>query len=310
MPPKKIIIDTDPGIDDAMAIVLALSDPRLDLVGMTTVFGNVTTATATRNALRLAELAGRPIPVAHGAEAPLVLAPQPPADFVHGPEGFGDIPAAEPQGRPDPRPAHRFLVEEAAARPGEIWLVAVGPLTNLALALDEDPAVARNLAGVIVMGGAVRAPGNVSARGEANIWNDPHAADRVFAADWPLTLVPLDVTTQVICTAADFAALSEARPGAGGFLNAAVQFYFGFHRRTRGFEGCYMHDPSAVIRLTDPGLFRTEDIPLIVHTQGDDAGRSAEAPDSGRRPVTCCLGVDAEGVRRRFLDTIREGGLP
>ena len=288
--PRKIIIDTDPGIDDAMAILLALSDPRLELVGMTTVFGNVRTATATRNALRLAELAGRPVPVAHGAEAPLVRPPDPPADFVHGAEGFGDIPAAEPKGQPDPRPAHRFLAEEAAKRPGEITLLAVGPLTNLALALDEDPSITKNLAEVVVMGGAVCAPGNV-------------------AADWPVTLVPLDVTTRVVCTAEDFARLAEAKPGAGGFLKAAVQFYFGFHRQTRGFDGCYMHDPSAVIRVTDPDLFETEAIPLVVKADGEDAGHTAEAPESGRRPVTVCLDVDAAGVRRRFLDTIMDGGL-
>ena len=306
---RKIIIDTDPGIDDAMAILLALSDPRLELVGMTTIFGNVTTKTATRNALRLAELAGRPVSVAHGAERPLVQPPHPPADFVHGAEGFGDIPAAEPAGSPDPRPAARFIAEEAAAHPGEITLVAIGPLTNLALALKEDPNVTQNLAEVVIMGGAVRVPGNVSPRGEANIWNDAHAADAVFAANWKMALVGLDVTMQVICSPDDFAALAKAKPMVGGFLNDAVQHYFEFHRTTRDIDGCFMHDPTAIIRVTDHHLFRTEAIPLIVGTEGDDKGRTTEAPDIPRRPVDICFGVDAENVRHRFLDTVRNGPL-
>lgn len=306
----KIIIDTDPGIDDAMAILLAFSDPRLAVVGLTTIFGNVTTSMATRNALRLVELAGRNVPVAEGADRPLVRPPHPPADFVHGAEGFGDIPAARPKGRADPRPAARFIAEEAGAAPGEITLVAIGPLTNLALALQEDPALPDLVAGVVMMGGAVRVPGNVSPRGEANIWNDPHAAEKVLAAPWKTMLVGLDVTMRVICSAGDFAGLAKAKPAAGGFLNDAVQFYFDFHRRSRNVDGCFMHDPTAIIALTDPDLFGTEDIPLVVATEGAEAGRTREVPESSRTPVEICFSVDAAAVRDRFLRTIRDGPLP
>ncbi|MEC8366429.1 MAG: nucleoside hydrolase, partial [Pseudomonadota bacterium] len=131
---QKIIIDTDPGIDDAMAIHMAFADPRLDVVGLTTVFGNVTSKQATRNALCLAEMACHPAAVAGGAAIPLTREPQPPADFVHGPEGFGTLPAMRPARMADTRNAARYLVETCAEAPGEIIICAVGPLTNLAAA--------------------------------------------------------------------------------------------------------------------------------------------------------------------------------
>ena len=180
---QKIIIDTDPGIDDAMAIHQAFADPRLEVLGLTTIFGNVATPMATRNALRLVEMAAYPAVVAHGAEAPLVREVAPPADFVHGAEGFGTVPPAEPQGRADARSAAVFIAETAAAHPGEVIICAVGPLTNLALALTHDPDLVRNVHSVVVMGGSIAWHGNVSDCAEANIWGDPDAADAVFAAD-------------------------------------------------------------------------------------------------------------------------------
>ncbi|MHA1568894.1 MAG: nucleoside hydrolase, partial [Alphaproteobacteria bacterium] len=221
----RLIIDTDPGIDDAMAILYAAAHPGLDLIGLSTVFGNVPVATATRNALFLAELAGLAIPVAEGAAAPLVrpLAPYP--ELIHGVEGFGNLPPARPAGRADRRPAAQYLTETAAAHPGEVTICAIGPLTNLAAALALDPALAGNVARVVVMGGAVACPGNTTPEAEANIFCDPHAAAAVLGAGWPLTLVGLDVTRQVHCTAGDFTGLARAAPGAGGFLERAVQLY-------------------------------------------------------------------------------------
>ena len=296
----RLIIDTDPGIDDAMAIFYAAAHPGLDFIGLTTVFGNVPVATATRNALFLAEMAGLAIPVAEGAAAPLAqpLAPHP--DFVHGVEGFGDLPPVRPAGRADPRPAARFLAEAAAAHPGEVTICAVGPLTNLAAALALDPGIASNVARVVVMGGAVECPGNVNADAEANIWNDPHAAAAVLKAGWPVTLVGLDVTERVNCTAADFAGLARAAPVIGGFLDRAVQFYLRFHRERHGLDGCHMHDPTAVIEITDPGLFEIREAPVAVTLEGAAAGRTRFGPAGPA--VRVCMGVDAAEVRERFLE--------
>ncbi len=178
---QKLIIDTDPGIDDAMAIHLAFADSRIDVIGMTTIFGNVTSAQATRNALYLAEMAHYDLPVAKGAAFPRHRAGAPPADFVHGGEGFGDLPAMQPAGKPDNHDAARFLCESCAAHPGEVIICAVGPLTNLAAALDHDPSIKQTVKRVVVMGGSAARHGNVSDCAEANIWNDPDAADAVFA---------------------------------------------------------------------------------------------------------------------------------
>ena len=295
----KLIIDTDPGVDDAMAILFAAAHPDLELIGLTTVFGNVPVATATRNALFLAELAGLAIPVAEGAATPLVQPLQPHPDFVHGVEGFGDLPPVAPKGQADRRPAAQYLCDAAAADPGQVTICAVGPLTNLAAALALDPAITRNVARVVVMGGAVACPGNVNADAEANICNDPHAAAAVFAADWPVTLVGLDVTEAVNCSPADFSGLGRSAPMIGGFLDRAVQFYFNFHRERHDLNGCHMHDPTAVIEITDPGLFEVREAPVMVTLDGTAAGRTRFGGDGPA--VRVCLGVDAEAVRARFL---------
>ncbi|MCL5775950.1 nucleoside hydrolase [Limibaculum sp. FT325] len=308
MTPHRIIIDTDPGIDDAMAILLAMADPRIELMGLTTIFGNVSTARATRNALWLTELAHHPCPVAAGARHPLMRPPQPHPDFVHGVEGFGAEPAPAPAAAPDPRGAARFLCETVAAHPGEITIIAVGPLTNLAEALALDPAIARGVKGVIVMGGALRVPGNVTPHAEANIWHDPEAAAAVFSATWPMTLVGLDVTEAVTGTAADFAAIARAAPRAGGFLDRAVQFYFAFHQQAHDLEGCHMHDPTAVIALTDPALFRMHETAVEVRTEGAEIGRTVEG---GRGPrLRACIGVDSDAVMQVYVATLSNGRLP
>lgn len=303
-----VIIDTDPGVDDAMAIFYALADPAIELVGLTSVFGNVPGALAAENALRLVEMAGAAVPVAIGAAAPRVQPLAKDATDVHGETGFGTVRLAPPARAADPRPAPAFLAETCAARPGEVTIVAVGPLTNLAAALDAAPGIVRDVRQVIVMGGAVRRGGNVTAHAEANIWQDPHAAAAVFAADWPVTLVGLDVTERVICTAEDLAPMVAASPRCGGFLAEAAAFYFDFHRRTAGIEGCHLHDPTAVVAALEPGLFGTTDAPLAVTLEDPEAGRTREG---GAGPaVTLCLEVDIEGVRRRFLDTLHAGRLP
>ena len=247
MAARKIIIDTDPGIDDAMAILFACLREEFEVLGLTSVFGNVSGDIATRNALVLGDLAGQDIPVAPGATCPLVQPLRPRGDDVHGSQGFGDLPPMTSEREPLVRSAAAFISESVLAHPGEVTLCAIGPLTNLALALEAHPAIARKVRGVTIMGGSLDAGGNVTPYAEFNIWQDPHAADRVFRALWDITFIGLDVTRDVVCVPEHFAALRKPAPKLGSFLNAAAQFYFERGRRAYGVASCRLHDPTAII---------------------------------------------------------------
>ena len=311
--PKKIIIDTDPGIDDAMAILFALASPELDVVGLTTIFGNVHTETATRNALRLLEFAGRSdIPVAHGTEVPLLGELDGVADFVHGANGLGDVPHDDPRSTPHAVYAAQFIVDTVMAHPGEVTLVPIGPLTNLALALAIEPAVAYNVAEVVMMGGAATVSGNVNPAAEANIYSDPHAADRVLTAPWPrLTMVGLDVTEQVVMDEAYFHSLRSSRTGA--YIESISRFYLDFYERSNGVRMCHTHDPSAIAYVIDPTLFGTRQGPVRVVTEG--LGRGMTVWDrrqqwygphawTDRPPVNVCLEVDGERLLALYKERI------
>ncbi|MCL4829143.1 MAG: nucleoside hydrolase [Caldilinea sp.] len=309
---QKIIFDTDPGIDDAMAILFALASPELEVVGLTTVFGNVHTDLATKNALRLLEFAGRPeIPVAHGAAKPLQIAFDEPASFVHGENGLGEVYLPEPTATPDPRPAAQFIVDMVMQHPGEITLAPVGPLTNIALALMLEPRIVERVAGVVLMGGAGAVNGNVNPAAEANIWHDPHAADRVFTAGWPVTMLGLDVTMAVQMDDAYLAGLRSSRTGE--FIYDISRFYLEFHRQVHGVYACHTHDPSTIAYLIDPTLYTVEYGPIRVITEGIAMGmtlwdRRGEwhrpNPWTGRRSVGVCTGVDAERVLALYKERI------
>ena len=179
--PKRILIDTDPGVDDSMAILLAFASPEVEIIGMSTVFGNVGVDLTTQNALRLVELAGRPdVPVAMGAEKPLLRPFTGKGWEVHGRNGLGEAEFPDPQGQPDPRRAAQFIIDTIMTGPGEITLVPLGPLTNVALAVATEPRIAERVREVVLMGGAAPVPGNASPAGEVNIRNDPEAAHIVF----------------------------------------------------------------------------------------------------------------------------------
>ncbi|MGI9513664.1 MAG: nucleoside hydrolase [Anderseniella sp.] len=304
---QKIIIDTDPGIDDAMAVLFACLSPDIELVGLTSIFGNVPTDIATRNAKVLVEMARHDVPVARGVDAPVQQPARPVAWEVHGREGFGDVAPVTPTGQPVDETAAEFICRTVSEHPGEIVLCPVGPLTNLARALELDPAIADKVKSVTVMGGSLNAGGNVTPSSEANIWQDPHAADIVFAAGWDVTMVGLDVTHQVKCTPQDFANLVKPAPVLGGFLNDAVQHYFEFHRQVDGFDGCYMHDPSAVVSIVRPDLFAVEREPLRVIVEGAETGRTVRAASSERPATSVCTGVEASAVRNLFLETVSSG---
>ena len=304
---EKIIIDTDPGVDDAMAILYACLDPKIELMGLTSIFGNVTTDIATRNALVLAEMAGKDVPVARGADKPIEQDAKPVAWEVHGHEGFGDVPPISPSSSPVSETAVEFICRMVSENPGEIVLCPVGPLTNIALALKKDPGIVDKVKSITVMGGSLDEGGNVTSFAEANIWQDPHAAEAVFAADWEVTMVGLDVTHQVVCTPEDFASLAKQAPKLGGFLNDAAQFYFQFHRKENGIYGCHMHDPTAVISIVRPDLFSIDETPLGVILSGEQVGQTVRLEEKRRPLVKACMGIDSDAIKKLFLETIKSG---
>lgn len=311
--PRKIIIDTDPGVDDAMAILFALQSPELNVVGLTTVFGNVEVDLATANALRLVEFAGRSeIPVARGAEKPLELPFAGPADFVHGQDGLGNTNLAAPAGRAVDATAAEFIVETVMANPGEITLVPIGPLTNIALALELEPRIAGAVAEVVLMGGAATVNGNVNPAAEANFYNDPHAADRVFLADWEVAMVGLDVTVEVLM---DEPYLDSLRSSAAGdFIYRISRFYHAFHQRVHGISALHTHDPSAIAYLIDRSLFAFERGPIRVAIEGVARGHviwdcRADWPSendwTGLRAANVCVRVDSQQMLALFKERIR-----
>ena len=323
--PRKAIFDTDPGVDDAMALYYALAHPAIEVVGITTTFGNVSVQQAATNALYLTAIAGVEIPVTQGVAKPWVKASEAPPDFIHGDDGLGNLlTRKETTNKLDPRPSAQFIVDMARAYPGEITLVAVGPLGNLATALKLAPELPTLLREVILMGGTVLEPGNVSPVAEANIWNDPHAADLVFTAGWKLTMVGLDVTHQVILPVTLFAQIAKQHQHlATDTLLHAVKFYADFYSdlypHVAEIHGCFGHDVLAFIYLTNPEFFTIESGRVRVAIEGLAQGqtilrrRHINYPQSGwdaHVPLThACMQVDAKGARQVLEDTLMSDWL-
>jgi uridine nucleosidase len=293
----EIIYDTDPGIDDTMALLLALRSPEIRLLGITTVFGNADVEKCTANAINVLRMANRTdIPVIRGASAPLVRPYGGAVPHVHGEDGLGNLNLPQPDIGPISGHAAKFIVDTVAHRPGRVTLVAVGPLTNLALALHLEPRLPSMVRQVIIMGGAAFAPGNVSPVAEANIHNDPEAAHLVMTAGWPLVMVGLDVTTKVLMTREYLERLAGSSDPFGRFIGKIVPVYLEFHRATYGIDAIHTHDPSAVAYAIDPGLFRTERYPVVVACEGPATGQVIV--DRERRfyrtpPISLCLEVDS-----------------
>lgn len=307
--PRKVIYDTDPGVDDAMALYYALAHPDIEVVGITTTFGNVTVEQAATNALYLTQLVNRNIPVTQGVKTPWCKPGEAPPDFIHGADGLGNLPSRTAStNQLDLRSSAQFIVDMARAHPGDITLVAVGPLGNLSTALKLAPELPTLLREVIIMGGTIVEPGNVSPVAEANIWNDPHAADIVFSAGWKLTMVGLDVTHQLILPLALFKKIAEYhRHPATDTLHHAVSFYADFYSglypHVAAIHGCFGHDVMAFLVLTNPELFGIERGRVRVATDGLAQGqtmlrrKAIDYPQTGwgsNIPETdVCLRVDA-----------------
>ena len=286
----KVIIDTDPGIDDAMAIAYAIAHPDIELLALTTIFGNVRTHEATRNALALLDHWGCDADVAEGEAAPLTIPANEPSYLVHGRNGFGEVDIPASTRSKHALDAVDYIIEASKRHPGEITLCAVGPLTNLARLLERDPDVVTRLRAVIVMGGAVHRKGNVTPVAEANIWNDPHAADAVFEAAWPLVLAPLDCTMPVVFTPDFMQALARENPRLGTPLAAMAEFYARFYRSHQGLASCVPHDVMALSWLTVPGAFRLQKGALCVVTEGAAIGQTLFQPGGTQSRARCFEG--------------------
>lgn len=275
-----VLFDTDPGVDDAMALLYLHRRPEIEIAGITTVAGNATVDVTTRNALYLAERFGIDAPVARGAATSLRGFERIAPPDVHGHNGLGDIPLpADVRRAIDPRPAHRFIIDLVRERPGEITIVAIARLTNLARALIDDPGIASLVREVIVMGGAFGVEGhvgNASPVAEANMLGDPHAADIVCTAEWPVTLLGLDVTERIVMTPAYLERLRDRGGDDGRFLWDLTRGYQRFHAEQDGIEGLFTHDPCAAICAVDASAFTFREDPVRVAVEGVAEGMTLQ----------------------------------
>lgn len=315
-PVTPLIVDTDPGVDDAFAISLAAVSPEIDLLALSTVYGNVPLPETTANALRVLAMAGRPdVPVLVGADRPLVH-PQPHrAGHVHGADGLsgraGTLPDPGRAAEPGDGVARLAALLHAADRP--VTLAAIGPLTNVALLLAAHPSVRPKIDRLVVMGGAL-AGGNVTSSAEFNVWSDPEAAHRVLAEeDLPTVLVPLDLTHRCAVDSGWLDRLAGAGP-LGKALVGLTPTYRDSYRRALGRDGMVLHDVVALAEAIRPGILRTDPLPLDVECSfGPARGavladrRAAEiraATGRTRRPVDVAVDVDVEPLCEFLLDRL------
>ncbi|CAL5223594.1 g6133 [Coccomyxa viridis] len=309
---KKLIIDTDPGIDDAMAILTAMNSEEVEVIGLTTVFGNVYTDTATKNAFKILEVAGKSqIPVAEGAHDTFAgIKKDWVPDFVHGDDGFGNMNFPEVQGVKYPGSAADFLIETVAGQPGEVVVLALGPLTNVALAMQKDPAFAENVGELVILGGAFFVNGNVNPATEANFFGDPEAADFVLSQPAKTRIVGLDITHSCTFTGPELTGL-HGKGRFGTFLSSITAFYLKYHRDSYDMDAVYVHDPAALAVVLRPSLFtwRTGQIRVLT----ESVARGMSVMDTGlkrwNRPhawtdrprVQVAVAVNAKAVTEMLL---------
>ena len=313
---KRVIIDTDPGVDDAAAIFLALASPELSVEALTTVYGNGPVEASTQNARRILHAAGREgIPIYRGAGKPLLRPPNEGwAAHVHGQDALGDAGYPMPPGdrpRVERRRAALEIIERVMDAPGEITVLALGRLTNLALALSVEPELSGAIAEIVVMGGAVAVPGNVSPFASANLYEDPEAAAIVYSSGVPLAQVGLDVCNEVTISPAQLERIAAADAPAARLLSAATPFLQRAYA-SRGMlgesGGARYNDMPAVAYAIDPALFVSHDYRVEIETADpDERGRTiARNPDAPHSPANArvCMEVDAARLSEMFTQRI------
>jgi inosine-uridine nucleoside N-ribohydrolase len=320
---RRVILDVDVGIDDAFALLLAHYSPAIDLVGITTVFGNTDVDVGTRNSLYIKEKFGIEAGVYAGAASALYLPKGPAPAFVHGEDGLGDIEARITPSIPAAaQSAPEFIIQSILDNPGEITVIAVGPFTNLMVARMMEPSIVDKVREVIVMGGAVGFEGergNATMVAEANVINDPHAADALFRYEWPVTMVGLDVTyTADGSTGPAFMQRLAAEAGeAGAFLERINRYYQKFYETSRGVSTSFQHDSIAVALAIAPELFETQRGKLRVLTEGVAIGQTVFCPVghhnfedpgwAGLPTHSVCTKLDGPGFRELFRKTLTDG---
>jgi len=264
---QRVIIDTDPGIDDAMAILLALNSPELKIEALTVVPGNVDGKQGLENALKITSLAGRcDLPVAGGAQHPLnqkLIT----AQFWHGKNGLGGVELPATKCKADPRFGPDLIIELVHKYPHEITLIPVGPLTNIALAVSKDPSIVPLTKDVVIMGGSITG-GNVDGAAEANIYGDPEAAAIVFSAGWMVTMIGSDVGERTLMTRKHLKELQSAHGPETDFIAQLADFYVTRSEKS-GYEGAAMYDPLAVATVIDPSVVTLKDMHVDVETKGE-----------------------------------------
>ena len=309
---QAVILDMDPGVDDALAIILALRSPELEVLGISIVSGNVPLENGTTNALRVLGLMDRnDVAVYSGASRPLVGDPVY-ATHVHGPDGLGEAVLPDP-GTSAAGDGVEFLVETLSNRPDEVTLIATGPLTNLALAHARKPGILSRAQRLIVMGGVIAEPGNVTPVAEFNFYADPHAAQRVVRSGAPLTLITLDVTHRVGLESGRLRErVAQLETATARFIEAATRTAISLGERIYGYSGIHLHDPVAIGLAIDPSLFAQKAAFLDVETEG---GLTAGEVVSDRRPfiheadkeyyrVEYVTEVDSERFIEMFLERL------
>jgi len=300
--PRPVVLDVDPGIDDALAILLALRSPELEVRAVTVVFGNVELELGVSNALKILELAGRSdIPVGRGEAGPLVGEPLT-AKNVHGENGLGNVRLPEPKAKLYEGSALRLIAETLEASSEPVTLLPVGPLTNIALFLKLHPELTPKIREIVSMGGSAAAPGTVGPTVSFNILNDPEAAAIVYRSGIPVTMVGLDVTSKTVLTPERVSAFARSLDPVERFVGAVV----GFHREVRGAEGVVVHDPLAVGAVVDPSFLSAELLPVDVELRGEltrgqmVVDRRADATWRRGAPRSTRVALDVEA--ERFLE--------
>ena len=297
MTPKRIIIDTDPGVDDALTFLLALASPEIQLEALTVTQGNVTVETGTRNALAVLEFLGKShIPVAQGTSLPMV-APLLASDHVHGSSGLGNANLPEPTTKPVSHHAIDYLIERFLSEPGEISLFAIGPLTNVALAIRKEPRFASAVKELVIMGGAIREGGNITPQAEFNIYADPHAAHVVFHSGIPITLIPLDVTHKCMLYTKHIEQLNQMESPTRRFVADATAPYINFTKEKTGIDGCALHDPLTLATVIAPELLTLEELFVDVDISSGPSMGSTFADFYGNtgKPVNMKVALDVRG---------------
>ena len=301
---KRIIIDTDPGVDDALAFLLALASPEIKLEALTTTQGNVTLEKATRNALSVLELAcANHIPVASGSVVPLVQ-PLRASAAVHGESGIGNSRLPEPQAKPVPAHAVDYLIERVLAEPNELSIFPIGPLTNIAMAIRKEPNFAGSVKELVIMGGAILEYGNVTPQAEFNIYVDPHAAHIVFHSEIPITLIPLDVTHKCLLKQVHVDRLMRIDSPISRFIRDAVEVYLEASFAL-GHEGSSLHDPLTLATIIAPDLLTLKEYYVDVDISGGvSMGKTfADILNVTKKPANMrvAMGVRGEDFIELFL---------